>query len=884
MRENDSREIAAVLLLAAAVAAVLVMSKLGDGLALLGDLGKSPLTLVVFVAALLALVALGVLRRLVIGRALGRRVRVQLVPSDDFDPADEAVTRFAAALGRTQRVLHGLLDRPASSARLLLSGDPAGRLRYEVDLPAYARTALTNATYPEVELHDTTPDTDEDVRPAAGAVARVELVLARSSIEPLRQVGLDPDPLMSVARAIGNVEHEAGEAAEVCIDLLPLTAGRRGRVRRRLLRQARREHQHQSVGAAFGELIDSPRRGGRGGALPADLVERRSGQRALTSKLGSPEPLFELQVLVQATAPTRGRAVQLVQGLAATFDQFTGENHFRARGLRLPGGLALLGGADGLLRRRRFDRRLRTGLFRPGRAGIVTASEIAGLLKPPSVKCVAPNVVRSGGVIPPPPSGLPTFHGQPDLLPLGRVSTQRGERLVGVPLRDTFFSYMGGRSRYGKTETAIGQCLHLARSGHGVFFLDPHEDAIAKLKGYLTDEGLRERVVEINLADPDRQPGWNLFASHGLPASRRAERVDAVVDAFASALNWGEQNTRALNLITQAAQALTELSARLPQALAPTLFQVPTLLGNDEWRDAVLPFVSPATRSFFVDRFPRLSTEAITPVTNLIDRLRVSPSVAALLGSPVSTYDVRAAMDRGQIVLACPGSGSVRDRLIANFLVYDLLHQAKTRAELAPEQRRPFYLFLDEVQTYDGAASDTLAALLEQAAKYGIRACLFNQNPERLSPATWNAVSTNRSHLMSTAMNSKAAAMLAREWGGQVKPDVLTKIERYTYLASVTLNAEISPPFLIHGVPVEDLFPDAYRPDQLGALEDAIDRATGRRAITGAVAALNDHDQAILQHLCPQGDEEPDPDGDEEPSPVGQSDWTGEQEPGGEGS
>lgn len=884
MRKNDSREIAAVLLLAAAGTVVLVVSKVGDGLALLGDLGKSPLTLVVFVATLLALVALGVLRRLVIGRALGRRVRVQLVPSDDFDPADEAVTRFAAALGRTQRVLHGLLDRPARSARLRLSGDPAGRLRYEVDLPAHARGVLANATYPEVELHDTTPDTDEDARSAAGAVARVELVLARSSVEPLRSVGLDPDPLTSVARAIGTVEREVGEAVEVCIDLLPLVAGRRGRVRRRLLRQARREHQHQGIGAAFGELLDSPRRGGRGGALPADLVERRSGQRALTSKLGNPEPLFEVQVLVQATAPTRGRAVQLVQGLAATFDQFAGENHFRARGLRLPGGLALLGGADGLLRRRRFDRRLRTGLFRPGRAGIVTASEIAGLLKPPSVKCVAPNVVRSGGVIPPPPSGLPTFHGQPDLLPLGRVSTQRGERLVGVPLRDTFFSYMGGRSRYGKTETAIGQCLHLARSGHGVFFLDPHEDAIAKLKGYLTEDGLRERVVEINLADPDRQPGWNLFASHGLPVSRRAERVDAVVDAFASALNWGEQNTRALNLITQAAQALNELSARLPASLAPTLFQVPTLLGNDEWRDAVLPFVSPATRSFFVDRFPRLSTEAITPVTNLIDRLRVSPSVAALLGSPVSTYDVRAAMDGGQIVLACPGSGSVRDRLLANFLVYDLLHQAKTRAELAPDRRRPFYLFLDEVQTYDGAASDTLAALLEQAAKYGIRACLFNQNPERLSSATWNAVSTNRSHLMSTAMNSKAAAMLAREWGGQVKPEVLTKVERYTYLASVTLNAEISPPFLVRGVPVEELFPDAHHPERLDALEDAIDQATGRRKIAGSLAALNDHDQAILQHLCPQGDEEPDADDGKEPKPVGQSGWTGEQEPRGEES
>ena len=34
-------------------------------------------------------------------------------------------------------------------------------------------------------------------------------------------------------------------------------------------------------------------------------------------------------------------------------------------------------------------------------------------------------------------------------------------------------------------------------------------------------------------------------------------------------------------------------------------------------------------------------------------------------------------MDRGLIVLACPGFGSDRDRLVANLLVYDFLHAAR---------------------------------------------------------------------------------------------------------------------------------------------------------------------------------------------------------------
>ena len=74
--------------------------------------------------------------------------------------------------------------------------------------------------------------------------------------------------------------------------------------------------------------------------------------------------------------------------------------------------------------------------------------------------------------------------------------------------------------------------------------------------------------------------------------------------------------------------------------------------------------------------------EAITPVTNMVDRLRRVERVTALLGQSQSTYRVREAMDGGKIVLACPGAGGTRDRLIANLLA---LRPAARRAR----SRRP---------------------------------------------------------------------------------------------------------------------------------------------------------------------------------------------------
>lgn len=845
MSESNRRDAVPLALLAAAIAVAYLTASVPRLLQSLRELAGHPAAISLAGALLIFASAVLVARLVVTRRALDHRVAILAIPADSFDPSPESVVRFASGLSRSRRALRGLLDAPASAVRLRLDADPAGKLRYAVEVPERARGALraAMAAYEGVELR-AVPDAPAERE--AAEVVRAELALARASSEPLRAAGLDPDPLSGIARAIDPLDPAGGDAASVCVDLLPVALGKRRRLRRRLLRRARHHQPSPSPGAELTDLLGGGDRR-RGGTPPAELVEQRVGRQALDRKLGAAEPLFEMQILIRLASPVPGRAKAQLAGVLAAFDAFAGENHLRVAGLRIPG-VAFLG-SDLPGRRRQFDRRLATGLFRPARRRVVTASEIAGLMKPPSKRCSAPNVLRSGGAVPPPPRELPTFHGQASLLPLGKVETEAGERMVGVPLRDTFFFYMAGRSRFGKTETAIGQFLHLARSGHGCLFLDPHLDALNRIKGYLTEEGLRERVVEVNLADPDRQPAWNLFAVAGRSPGRAAGQVDAVVDAFASALRWDEVNARALNLTTQAARALVDLARQLPAELAPTIFEIPVLLSDDDWRAAVLPHVSPPVRQFFEERFPRLAPEAITPVTNLIDRLRAAPTSAALLGNPLATYDIRAAMDRGQIVLVCPGSGSGRDRLIANFFVFDALHGAKSRADIPPERRREFYAWLDEVQIYDGASSGTLAALLEQVAKFGVRALLLNQNPERLTPATRDAVTTNRSHLVTTALNAKGSGLLARELGGEVSAETIGQLPRFHSVASVTLGGEISRPFRLGGVPVEELFPDECHSEVLPALDAAIDQSTGRIPIGETLARLDRHPAEILAHL-----------------------------------
>lgn len=845
MRKATDSDALVLVLLAAGVAAVLAARSLPSvevpSLDVLLGAIAGPVAMVGALAGGLAVARLVMTRRV-----LHSRIALAVVPADEFDPSPEAVLLWASQLGRVRRNVRGWLDRRASAVRIRLASDPQGRLAYVLEVPDRAASLVRSAVrgLEGVELRDADRVLDEG-NPGEGRVLRAELVLARASVEPLERLELDPDPLGAFASAIKLLRSHDGERAVVCVDLLPAAPGEARRLRRRLLRQAR--HTPSTARGLLDQLRDSS---GRGRAEPAELVERRAETRALDAKLKDAGALFHLQVLIrcQAVDPARGKAT--LRALLAGFDQFAGRNWLRPVGVRVPG-LAFLG-SDLPLRRRWLDHRMATGLFRPARRSVVTAREIACLLKPPTVHCHADNVLRSGALVAAAPALPDLEHSGGGLIPLGRIVTEHGDRLAGVRIADTFFSYVAGRSRYGKSELAIAQFVHLAREGHGGLFLDPHEDALRRIAGYLDHPGSRERIIEINLARPAPGPGpaWNLFELTGADEGEAERKVEAVVDAFASALGWEERNNRALTLTTQAAQALAAISRPLPRELAPTIFQLPTLLSEEQWRDAVLPFLPQASQRFWTHRFPRLSEEAITPVTNLIDRLRASTQITALLGQSQSTYRIREAMDHGLIVLACPGSGGTRDRLIANLLVFDLLHAAKARAELAPEQRRPFWVFLDEVQTYDGASSGNLAALLEQTAKYGVRAFLLNQNPERLTAATLNAVTTNRSHLLATALNARAAGLIAKEWAGQPDPAALTRLPRYRFLAQVTHHGELTKPFQVHGLPADELL--AHASDHHVAAAAGVTAPATGLAAADTLAHLETLDARILEELTKQ--------------------------------
>ena len=353
-------------------------------------------------------------------------------------------------------------------------------------------------------------------------------------MSPLRDVPLDPDPLDGLALAMGDLWE--GEDLEVVLDLVPITPG----AQRRWRNKAIKKHQADPGGSGGGwaeikrqlreELTKGTKYQSSGRAAPSPRpgsLERRdiaARERQIHQLLSRDEPHFMMQLLLRATSPIPGRPPVILQSALGAFDVFAGgENWLRVKGWRLFGRYLA---ADAWWNRRSFDARFDAGRVRTPPRNRVGATAIAGLLKPPTKACTADNVIRSEGLLAPPPAHLPTWRRGAALWPLGVVRSRREEDyLAGVPLDDTLFSLTTGSAQYGKTESALGRIMATVDAGHGVMFIDPHGDAVERLKPYLVDK--RARVLELALElGLSQQAGWNPFAIWHLRRARGAHDLN----------------------------------------------------------------------------------------------------------------------------------------------------------------------------------------------------------------------------------------------------------------------------------------------------------------------------------------------------------------------
>ncbi|WP_370149192.1 type IV secretory system conjugative DNA transfer family protein [Streptacidiphilus sp. EB129] len=794
-------------------------------------------------------------------KAIAKRVRFTLTPTRRFDPVPEQLWRYAAVLLRASNCGPWWAPLRSKSVRLRLRADGTCALDWSVEGAASAHLLLAGTPYDDVTVTEAAPVRDK----AREYTVRAEFTVGGSPAAALREVPLQPDPLQPIVDAVAALRADLGDLAEIVLDLQPVPHWRMRLRRWQLMAQARerartaarRESRMQAVDAAdleeswafqLGRLLDpnEGRTGSRRLAMPAR--PRPVSREQTLGRLGSDSGVVRIQLLVRCSSDTVGRAQAQLQQLTAALDVFAGPSRLRVDARRLGPWQV---NADTAWRSKSFDRRWASGLVVPRGENWVGIGELVGLLKPPTTHCRMPVLA----------SDVPTYElGSAELLPHGWHTAPDGtSRLIAGPVEESLFGVAVGKATYGKTERSLVQAIALAHGGHGCMFIDPHADTWKAAEAYLAHHSIRDRVQRLDLTNPGdtaRVGGWNPLAMDKDPDPSKV--ADAVVDAFASVMGWSEITApRALTIFIKCVEALVAvnaaaIAAKLPRSQA-TLFQIPALLQDPLWREAALRHLPAKAARWWTTTFTTYTEDAFSVVLNPLERLASDRVARALLGTPTGKWDIRKAMDTRRVVWVCPAGTGPTDRLLVSLLIQDLYRAGLSRKDLPVKRRRPFFVFLDELISLDGAASATIAEITEELRKFGIRLHAMTQLLQRISATTRDSLLQNASILSTTAGSNAAIKLITDEWHDAVDPALVAELPKYHHYVSLTVAGKRVGPLKIRGPQVKDVFRALRSKDQIPTLTRRSVGALGALPIAQRLAIADKQDQVVLRFLTHGG-------------------------------
>ncbi|MGW4951501.1 ATP/GTP-binding protein [Streptomyces parvulus] len=809
-----------------------------------------------------------VVRRLA-AKASAERMALELVPNRHFDPGLEEIFRRGVQLARASTAMPWWAPRRAKSVQVRLRADGSAPLRYRIEGPAGGERLLSITPFgPDVTVKRGRPIAD---KPRTHTV-RAEFILRGKLTAPLREVPLTPDPLQPLVDAVADLRAGLGDLAEIRLDIqrapkwalkarrLQLMGAARRSERRESQRTARWLRQdaggiEDSLGRQIQQLLSDKAGPEAGRRLVMPPVPRRVEPAEALGKLADDDHLVRVQLLVMCASNIEGRANARLAQLQAALDVFGGQSRWAMRGWRL-GPWRL--GADQWPTKGAFERRWSLGQCQPPRANWVRLDELTGLLKPPTTHCRLP--VLAGD--------LPTFEfGDPELLLQGIYrGPDNRERLVATYAEETLFEVGVGKAGGGKTERALAQAIGWAHAGGGLIFVDPHRDSWPRATTFLAHEALMSRIALIDLNGLGSNPrlsSWNPLGMHH--GQRAHEVVEAIADAYASALAWDDATApRALTILTNALTVLVAVNEAACQAGRPedqaTIFHIRALLSDPAFRKAALGAVAgrleEETRSWWHSVFPTLPPDAYAVVLNPIARLAANPLTRAFLGQPAGVYNIRAAMDTRMIVWVCPGGSGPTDRLLTALLARDLLRAARSRRDTPEERRVPFRPYFDELITLTGAAPETIAAMFEDLRKYRCHVHGMTQLLARLPAAVRLSLVQNASTLATTAGSKSAIAPITAEWGDNPSPDRVATMERFEHFVSLNVRGRRVGPIRLRGPHLNDVFAARARPRSVPALERAAlanAQALPLAELTARAAAQLGRVAAFLAEHSPAG-------------------------------
>lgn len=667
-----------------------------------------------------------------------------------------------------------------------------GQIRFYVWVPKALQSFVEGqvyAQYPTVQIHEAEEDYVAHERNHS-IVYTSEVTLTGSEFLPLKTFqNFEVDPLAGITGTLAKLE-TTGEELWIQVLARPIAddwhksserwvkgikSGKSGS-----LLSANSLMDGKWFMTALAALWQPPEQGTAGKPAAPELSERDktriSEAEKKATKLG-----YQVKIRLAYLGENQVNAKLQMQALVGTFKQYNSTN---LNGFKL---------SSTSFKKEDLEK-YRARLF-ADKGYVLNIEELASVFHLPHTNVETPNIVWASSKTAEPPSKLPILTGNDaidsNISAFGLTNFRGINHQFGMLRSDrSRHMYIIGQTGAGKSGTLALLALSDIYHSQGYAIIDPHGDfAIDNMK-FIPASRIKD-VVYFNPSDTAFPLGFNPLevSDPSMKSNVSSEVIGVLKRMFGE--SWGPRLEYILRYTILALLDRPET----------TMLDITRMLTDKKFRKETLSYCKDTVvlqfwNIEFASWTDKFQAEAIAPVLNKVGAFTANPIIRNVIGQPKSTFNVREMMDEGKILIVNLSKGLLGEDnsgILGSFLVTKIQLAAMSRSDIPNiEDRRPFYLYVDEFQNF---ATDSFATILSEARKYGLNLTVANQYISQMSDTVRGAVFGNVGTMISFRVSADDAPILSKQFEPQFEPNDLLQMHNRNFIINMVISGEKAPAF-----------------------------------------------------------------------------------------
>jgi len=488
---------------------------------------------------------------------------------------------------------------------------------------------------------------------------------------------------------------------------------------------------------------------------------------------------FNVDIRIVSTASSVEKAGMNMNTLVRSFDQFKkeGSNQFETQSVR---------------DKNQF---IKDFIYRfPRESLVLNTAELATIYHFPNNKVQTPNINWLIAKRSPAPSQV----------------AESGSTWIGVneyrdARKQVFFAdvndrrrhmYIIGKTGAGKSYFLQNMALQDIINGEGLAFLDPHGDSAQWLLDRIPPHRV-EDVIYFNPSDIARPIGYNILEHRN--EQEKHMNVNAFLGLMDKMFDPHQQGITGPRF----QQAVRNAMLTAMEFEGMSLLEVVKIITDQQYADKLIPKLKdPVVRNYWTKQIAKTAdfhkSEILGYVVSKFEMFTTNKLTRNIFGQAKSGFDFRKIMDQGKILIVNLSKGDVgaeNSQFLGLTLVPKMLAAAMSRADVPEEQRRDFYLYVDEFQNF---STPDFAQILSEARKYRLNLVVANQYIAQMDEKIRDAVFGNVGTMVSFKVGPNDAQFLESQFQPTFTAADLQNVENTNAYVNMIVGGENPGPFSIN--------------------------------------------------------------------------------------